>query len=73
MPKEKYTLKSGATIFYDDANEFKVVAGQEVELDPDEATGKTAAALLSGGLVKVSSKKATAKEEKKEEEEKGKK
>jgi len=53
MSKEKYELKPGATIFYDDETDLKIVAGQTVELDEDEVTGKTATALLSGALVKV--------------------
>lgn len=53
MAKQQYQLKPGVTIFYDDESELKVVAGQKVELDEDQVTGKTAVALMSGALVKV--------------------
>lgn len=53
MAKETYQLNKNAAIFYDDESELKVVAGETVELDEDEVTGKTAVALMSGALVKV--------------------
>lgn len=53
MAKEKYQLKDGATVFYDDEIDLKIVAGQQVDIDEDEASPKTATALMSGGLVKV--------------------
>ncbi len=62
MAKQKYELRPGVTIFYDDESELKVVGRQQVELDEDHVTGKTARALMSGALVKVS---ATREDEKK--------
>jgi hypothetical protein len=56
MP-DKYQLKPGVTIFYDDQSDLKVVAGQTVELDEETVTPKTAQALMSGALVKVKAPK----------------
>ncbi|MCW5959271.1 MAG: hypothetical protein KIS76_03860 [Pyrinomonadaceae bacterium] len=53
MSKETYKLRDGAASFYDDESGLKMVAGDTAEIDPDKATGLTATALLSGGLVKV--------------------
>ena len=57
MSKEKYQLAKGATIFYDDESDMKVVGNQTVELDEDEVTPKTTVALMSGALVKVKAAK----------------
>lgn len=55
---EDYQLKEGVTIFYDDESELKVIGGEKVTLDEDNVTAKTAAAMLSGALVKVRMPKA---------------
>lgn len=63
MAAENFELKPGVTIFYDDASDLKVVAGESVEIDEDNATPKTATAILSGTLVKVKASKSAKKEE----------
>lgn len=53
MAKEKFQLKDGVTMFYDDESDLKVLAGKSVELDEEDVTPKTATAIMSGALVKV--------------------
>ena len=59
MSKESFQLKPGVTMFYDDASDLKVIAGESVEIDEDAATPKTATAIMSGALVKVKAPKQT--------------
>lgn len=73
MSKEKYQLKDGVTLFYDDESDLKVVAGRTVELDEDEVTPKTATAIMSGALLKVKVAKQPAKDESKPKDDKDKK